>query len=326
MATALPAASEDPTTAANSASADLTGLMQQISESEYSQLKALAQYSHLAYCAGYPTFQNFNCSICLGPAKGFTQVNPIISPDTKSQGYVAIDHSQQTIFFGFRGAVNMENWVHAAQFPRATFDVPGADANAAVHMGFYDAFKAMKNITFYEINKAIAANPTYRIHALGHSYGCSLATFTVAEMVLTKQIPDPSKVDMSIFACTRLGNFEFARMMENSLKIGKIRRIVHSTDIVPHYPPSPSGYRHFGQEIWLDMKQKKVFSCNDTVQGLDESPSCGNSIPLGQTKIEPHSSYFIHQAVDSCLPYSPANGDPEKVNEGYLPFSIYTGK
>ncbi|KAJ3098552.1 hypothetical protein HDU97_003935 [Phlyctochytrium planicorne] len=261
--------------------------------------------------------------ICIGPASGFKQPRLLTSPDKQTQGYVAVDPTQQTIFFGFQGAVNQGNWVNSFEFPRTKYDVPGADPKASVHAGFFGDYKNFRPVILSEIKATVAANPSFKIHAIGHSYVCTLATFTVADLLLTHSVTNPSNVEMSLFGCPRIGNYEFSRMMDQTLRIGKIRRVVHSYDIIPHFPPTALGYRHFGEEIWLDMDKKKFSDCTDVASGLDESGSCSNSVPLTAWSINPHNSYFDRKFQSACSPLTIVNGKP-LVSVRYMPFEVLT--
>ncbi|KAJ3114185.1 hypothetical protein HDU96_002451 [Phlyctochytrium bullatum] len=290
-----------------------------LSTTDVNNLRLYAQFSQLSYCASSANFRAFNCPICGPPAAGgFTSIRPIISRDRLSQGYVAVDHTSKAIVFSFQGAVNMENWASSLLFPRVSFDVPGADANAWVHVGFYNAYKSMKSFIIGNVTAAIRANPTYKLHAIGHSYGCSLATYATAELILTRAITGPM-VEMSIFGCPRLGNFEFARMMDTTLKISRIRRVVHSSDRIVRVPPTPTGYRHFGDEMWMDITNKRTLLCKDVVQGLDESPSCVNSLSFASLGINPHNSYWDRLASTAC---GPQQNPPVVVR--YLPYEVFS--
>ncbi|KAJ3114186.1 hypothetical protein HDU96_002452, partial [Phlyctochytrium bullatum] len=266
-----------------------------------------------------PNLRTFDCPICGPPATGgFTNITPIISPDKWSQGYVAVDHVTKAVVFSFQGAVNMDNWASSLLFPRVEFDVPKADKDSMVHLGFYNAYKEMKSYIIGNVTAALKANPTYKLHAIGHSYGCSLATYATAELILTDAITGP-KVEMTIFGCPRLGNFEFARMMDSTLKISKIRRVVHSYDRIARVPPTPTGYRHFGEEMWIDVDNKRTLLCNDVVKGLDESPSCVNSLSFTSLGIDPHNSYWNRLASTAC---GPQQNPPVEVR--YLPYEIFS--
>jgi predicted lipase len=56
--------------------------------------------------------------------------------------------------------------------------------------------------------------------------------------------------ELHTFGCPRVGDQNFAQYL--SQKVGKIRRIVHNKDIVPHVPLISQNFMHPAYEIWFD--------------------------------------------------------------------------
>ncbi|KAJ3216422.1 hypothetical protein HDU67_009476 [Dinochytrium kinnereticum] len=292
-----------------------------VSDQELKELRELTQLSHLSYCgtelldAG-----SFKCNICNGPASNFTQYQPILSSDQNAtQGYVAVDIPKKTIYLSFQGAVVTANWISSTNFPRTNLNMAGADPNAAVHQGFQDAYES--NNVQPQIREKVTALiqqfPDFSLHALGHSYGCAISTLAVADLVLSKRIP-ANKVSLTTFGAPRIGNFEFARMIDTTFGLASVRRVTHSTDRISRVPPTPTGYRHAGTEMYVDVDGQQMLSCMDIDKGLDESPSCNNRFGVADLTIAAHQSFFDRLQDSACRVEDPLV--PFVVR--YLPFEI----
>ncbi|KAJ3117141.1 hypothetical protein HDU96_007804 [Phlyctochytrium bullatum] len=290
-----------------------------LSAAEEAAMRTYTQFSLLAYCANYTNFRNFDCPICGPPgAGGFTGVRALISPDTKSQGFVAVDRVSRSVVIAFQGAMYLENWLSAANFPRTKFDVKGADEDAWVLQGFYNSYKAFRPTIFSALTAALRANPTYTLHALGHSYGSALAAFTVAEYLLTAPTR-PRATQLTLLGSPRLGNYEFARLLDTTLNV-TVTRLVHSADRVVRLPPIPLGYRHAGTEVWIDVARKRMVRCGGVAEGLDESGDCVNKVPFASLGNDPHVSYWDR------LPDTTCRRTKEPVPVRYLPFEVLSSK
>ncbi|KAJ3117139.1 hypothetical protein HDU96_007802 [Phlyctochytrium bullatum] len=284
-----------------------------ISDAELTQLRQAAQLTQLAYCVSYPNFRSFDCPICGPPAAGgLTCIQPLISDDKSDQGYVAVDRVTKQVVLAFQGATKIENWAAAFAFPRVKFDVKGADKDAAVHVGFYNAYKSFRSYLLGNVTAALRANPDYGLHAVGHSYGAVIATLFVADLLLTSPTKPPS-TRLTLFGSPRLGNYEFARLVDTTLGV-RVVRVVHSTDRITRVPPTPTGYRHTGTEVWVDVAGQRVVRCGGVVKGLDESPECVNSVGFFSLGIDAHNSYWDRLAETVCAPRG-----AQEVVERFLP-------
>jgi hypothetical protein len=262
--------------------------------------------------ADFPSFAPFTCNICQPTIAPLESRRRIVSDDGKYQGYVGVNPISETIFFAFQGAIHLENWIAAGQFNRKPFDLPNlpnvsktliANKNLAVHDGFIDSYISFRSYVLGNITDVVQQNPTFKLRGVGQSYGGVLVTFTAADLVLNNIAP-ASKISLTTFGSPRIGNFEFARFIDQDLGLASVIRVVHSRDMIVKFPPTPLGYRHAGVEHWMDIDTKTTYSCGDvpppgTLGGYDESPSCSNSVGPLSWSAKAHSRYVSKLDVRS---------------------------
>ncbi|KAJ3216421.1 hypothetical protein HDU67_009475 [Dinochytrium kinnereticum] len=295
-----------------------------ITNAELNELRDLTQLSLLSYCVNeIENSKAFNCNVCKGPAASLTCYQPIVSANNATQGYVAVDVSRKTIYLSFQGAVLPSNWFSSFNFPRSQLKFTSPDPNAWVHQGFQSAYHAVgiRSEILKKVSDLVKLYPSFSLHALGHSYGCPISTIAVAELVLSGRIAG-SKVSLTTFGSPRIGNYEFARLIDSKLGLSNVRRVTHSYDTVTRVPPTNFGFRHAGREIWIDVESKRAYSCEDLNQSFDESPSCNNKFAVTQWVIDSHNSYFDHNVDTACATVNPL----KPVNVGYLPFEVLYNK
>ncbi|KAI8842520.1 hypothetical protein BC829DRAFT_446504 [Chytridium lagenaria] len=259
-----------------------------LTDTEVSQLRQLAQLSQLSYCSTEILDANsFKCNICNGPASNFTNYTPILSSNNATQG-----------------AVVQPNWIDAINFPVQNSTSPTLQPVS-------QSTKVSKTPT----NPTTIPSPRHR-----HSYGCAISTLAVAELVLTKRIP-AQQVRLTTMGCPRLGNFEFARLIDTQLGLLDVIRVTHSSDRISRVPPTTLGYRHAGRELFVDVEKKQMLSCMDVRAGLDESSSCNNRFDVTALGIAPHNSFFGNTQNTACRMVADGIA-PVEVK--YLPFEILT--
>lgn len=273
------------------------------------------QYSMLAYCAHFPTFKDGTCRIC-DPHINLDSNATIISPDTFSQGYVGTDSHRKTIYISFRGTVNLGNWITNADFAQSEQKILGRDVK--IHDGFYNSYDAFKQNIQNAVAPVIRANSDFSIITIGHSYGCSIATLTAVDLLVSSLAVDPAKISLVSFGCPRLGDHNFS-LLVNEMGFNRIDRVVHSRDIVPRVPFIPLNYHHFGTEYHIDvdaLPAPAMFQCNDKIlEG--ESAYCVNRYPVSAIGAESHTSYWSGDKEEYCLQKT---GDV--LNITILPFYI----
>ncbi|KAJ3327219.1 hypothetical protein HDU76_012203 [Blyttiomyces sp. JEL0837] len=288
-----------------------------VTSTEFADLRAKAQFARLAYCSGYPNFPTKNCNSCGGGFSKVVDIRPILSDDLNLQGYTAADPATSTIYVAFRGVVNNPNWLAVADVAFGVLTLPNSPANVKVEAGFFNSYKSIRSYVMGNVTALVRKYPGYKIHGVGHSFGCALSSFAVTDFALQKVLP-ASSISFTGYGCPRIGSYEYARLLDTGLGLAKTRRVVHSSDMIVH-APSAVGYRHFGDELWLDVATVKTYRCLDTNTNIDESKTCANSVPTTQWSWPAHNSYFSHGKATACA--IPTAG--VAYSEEYLRYVIY---
>lgn len=89
-------------------------------------------------------------------------------------------------------------------------------------------------------------------------------------------------------------------------KIPHYVRIVHYDDMVAHVPPSISGYRHAGNEVWFKAKAHDgyYYEC-ENVAFTKESGQCSNSLWV-KNGISAHKTYLGIAVSGQCTRNQPS--------------------
>lgn len=96
-----------------------------------------------------------------------------------TQGFVAVDHTNQLIVIAFRGSVSIPNWIADLTFVMAPWSIcTGCQA----HAGFLASWESVKSQIQEAVKSATARYPSYIIIATGHSLGGALATLAAADL------------------------------------------------------------------------------------------------------------------------------------------------
>jgi predicted lipase len=96
-----------------------------------------------------------------------------------TQGFVALDHTNQLIVVSFRGSQSIQNWISNLDVAMEPFSIC---SGCQAHSGFLDSWNSAKTTVQGAIDGAKAANPSYNIVATGHSLGAALATLAAADL------------------------------------------------------------------------------------------------------------------------------------------------
>ncbi|KAI8842473.1 Alpha/Beta hydrolase protein, partial [Chytridium lagenaria] len=169
-----------------------------------------------------------------------------------TQGYIAIDIPKKTIYLSFQGAVNPLNWVASLNFIHTQLKyIANPNPDIYVHQGFQNAYESnqVRTKILSSIERILSIYPDFSLHAIGHSYGCSISSLAVIELVSMFRIP-AQKVSLTTFGCPRIGNYEFARLIDTDLGLAAVRRVTHSFDRLTRTPPTTFGFRHSGREFF----------------------------------------------------------------------------
>jgi hypothetical protein len=113
---------------------------------------------------------------------------------------------------------------------------PACGTGCAVEMGFHEEWNTYKDGVLADVAQLAAMFPTYTIVAAGHSLGAAVATLAALDIVTLQNTS--WRTTVYNFGSPRVGNPTFAKMVARILPAGKLFRVTHEQDIVPHLPPS----------------------------------------------------------------------------------------
>ena len=122
-----------------------------------------------------------------------------------------------------------------------------------VHQGFLIAF----NKSINEIVEFINKHKGKKINLIGHSLGGAFATLAAAYICHNERFRGHYVNSIWTFGMPRVGDSKFKHFYDNVLALqNRTKRIVYDDDAATKVPPWLIGYRHIGQEIWLDRVGK----------------------------------------------------------------------
>lgn len=232
--------------------------------------------SQSAYCMS--DLDEWTCATC-------TKTNVYQSKIIHKSELVIVGYNKyyNTLFAGFRGSSNIQNWLDNLQVKKI---YPYEDDTISVEDGFYKIYKALKTDLYVSLNQSMIEYGTNNILFTGHSLGGAIATlfaFDICYHNLPYQI-----YSLITFGSPRVGNDAFSNYMFNC-EIDSAR-VTHYYDIVPHVPEEFLGYEHITQEVWYDEMNADYIECNDD---HGEDSSCSNSCaPVKCTSISDHLNYL----------------------------------
>lgn len=159
-----------------------------------------------------------------------------------NDGSQAYTFSNQTdVVIAFRGT-EVDDWNDLKADINAIYVL--AETIGRVHSGF----KQEADDLWPLLEKELEAN-TKNLWFTGHSLGGAMATICAGRCLLSKIKSSP--VQIQTFGSPRVGNKRYI----NHAKVDYIRW-VNNNDIVTRSPPFWIGYRHTGQESYLDSAGK----------------------------------------------------------------------
>jgi predicted lipase len=199
------------------------------------------------------------------------------------QVVIGFNSNYNSIFVGFRGSSNIQNWIDNLKFSQIT---PYNNTQIIVAKGFYQLYSSLKE-DIQVITKQLSSKyATNSILVTGHSLGGALATIMVFDLLYAE--PGNLHPTLITFGSPRVGNAEFASIMSNFDIYSN--RITHYYDMVPHVPQEFLKYSHISQEIWYNEENNKYTICADEFK---EDVQCSDSCaPLHCTSITDHLRYL----------------------------------
>ena len=231
--------------------------------------------SQAAYCIND---NNWSCDTCDQSAIYDTHI--VKNGEQVIFGYIP---EYASIFVGFRGSSNLENWLDNIQF---SIIHPYSETSISVEKGFYTLFFDIKPDIYSILDRLVTKYNTHKLLITGHSLGGALATLMAFDVKYYSRTY--SVYALITFGSPRVGDGEFSAKF-NSFNVDSYR-ITHYYDMVPHVPQELLGYQHISNEIWFSETNTVYKVCNDI---YNEDKSCSDSCaPTKCTSTSDHLNYL----------------------------------
>ncbi|KAE9978070.1 hypothetical protein EG328_001690 [Venturia inaequalis] len=245
-----------------------------ISSSLLSTFNLYEQFAAAAYCPANndSPATKLVCTSDACPLVQADNTNTIIEFQnggaTDTTGYLAIDTTKKLIVLSFRGSTSLRNYLVDVNFPLTNIDIcTGCQGDS----GFWGAWSDNRAQILPSVKTTVAAYPTYKVIATGHSLGGAIATFAAAELRNAG-----IAVDLITFGSPRALNPTGATYISAQNK-GANYRLTHLNDPVPRLPPRSFGFEHVDTEYYISsaygavvtVADVAVCDCNDDWVALD---------------------------------------------------------
>ena len=239
-------------------------------------VKVALNISQAAYCVD--SISTWDCATCDATNKLDTVLNK-----RGERVLLGFNTQHQSIFVGFRGSSNIQNWIDNVKFSQIT---PYSNPQIAVENGFYGLYSDLKEDISATTKMLSEKYATNSIIVTGHSLGAALATIMAFDLLYVEK--SELHPILITFGSPRVGNKYFATTM-NDFDIYS-NRITHYYDIVPHVPQEFMKYSHISHEVWYNEPNTKYVICNDeTGEDVKCSDSCS---PIHCTSTSDHLRYL----------------------------------
>lgn len=249
-----------------------------ISQEQKNELIFLGSLASAAYCER-DLVLNWACGIRCDQAGRMNITRHFRDPTSDVWGFVGVHHRRREIFIVFRGSSSFKNWIYNLYFSMTS--VPWKSEclglnNPTLHEGFLLAYESVSSVVSSEVQKLLAAHPSYPIRVVGHSLGGALAT--ICAMELHDFVRRKSRVRLTTFESPRVGNDDFAKLVRRHFPDPMDRiRVTNGRDIVVRLPPYILGYRHASREVFIPLNSKEnstAYLCDDS---NGEDSRCSNA-------------------------------------------------
>ncbi|PJF17950.1 Alpha beta-hydrolase [Paramicrosporidium saccamoebae] len=189
---------------------------------------------------------------------------------------MGVNLKRREIYISFRGSYTLINWLYnlyavmtVIPWRRSCFGL----RQPKVHEGFLLAYESVSEEVIMHVTSLLGEHPDFVVHVVGHSLGGALAT--ICAMELNESLSFAKKVKLSSYGAPRVGNDDFARLVEKHFPDPLDRlRVTNGNDIVPHVPPYFLEYHQSAQEIFIPPGSKKTSSAYACDPSSGEDPRC----------------------------------------------------
>lgn len=297
---------------------------------DFMQLVKYANLASVAYCVselqvGTIGGQPKNCpsTPCFYPPIAeldIVEVFDFIGWFDVGSGYVAVDHTSETVYLSFRGTKSRQDWINNLIWLPVKY-TPLVEENGYqlqlrlrckgcyVHKGFNAFVKTNVAVIVKRVIQLMEQNKDYRLRVTGHSLGAAVAIFCGIELRLLGY-----DTLVTTMGGPKVGNTQFCNFVDrlfetdnvvrhigethsfDDLDVGLIR-MYHIHDIVPLLPPT-SQYQHSGYEYYLsaeglDQPPEMVIRKGRAYVEKSDEAAYRDLLPGGFNRND-HTYYFIH--------------------------------
>lgn len=246
---------------------------------EVDLVKRMVEYAGASYCLDL-TLKSWTCLHCQHPES--VELITVVNDKTSGgRGYVAVDHSMQSIVVAFQGSADPRNFLNDFNFGLADLEVGDGTQYIKVHTGFLKYTESLSRFILPAVEDLLAKY-NYTVTLTGHSLGGAIATLT--SVYVNKFLGVAwSDIGLVTFGEPRIGNLAFARWFNAQSQ--RHLRVVNNRDMVVHLPLNAVGYFHRKREIFLSNGAMHSCTSNDL-----EDDDCANSMTI--LNIWDHLSYL----------------------------------
>ncbi|KIP12805.1 hypothetical protein PHLGIDRAFT_61329 [Phlebiopsis gigantea 11061_1 CR5-6] len=210
-----------------------------------------AQFARVAYCSP----ASVTALSCGAPCEAINQVKVLTAGGDQGETprfYVATDPQTQSVVVAHEGTdpdklLSIANDAEFAQVAMNATLFPSAAKGTLVHDGFQKTQGRTADIILSTVKSALSSSGFSRVLVTGHSLGAAVATLDAT--MLRMQLPSSVEVDSVVFGLPRVGNQQFADMVDSLFPT--FTHVTNQKDPVPSVPPRFLSYQHASGEVHI---------------------------------------------------------------------------
>lgn len=166
---------------------------------------------------------------------------------------------------------------------------PKAASGSKVHDGFQETQGRTADIVLSTVKSALSSTGFKRVLVTGHSLGAAVATLDAT--MLRMQLDSSVQVDSVVFGLPRVGNQEFADMVDSMLP--GFTHVTNNDDPVPIVPPRFLSFQHPQGELHITSVDSKTGDATMEACPGQENENCSEGNSLLSASVQDHlGPYF----------------------------------
>jgi hypothetical protein len=204
------------------------------------EARGFIKYAGAAYCQSNSVL-NWNCANCNGYAAGSSETVYFSDSNTNTAGYLTVNNDKKLIVLGYRGTVDIVNWLYNLDISMVGANLPYPYNEAGFHNGFNDMTNALLPATTTALKNAVAKYPNHKVVFTGHSLGGAIASLTAYKLA-QRGVISWNKINVLTYGQPRIGDPDFAAYLNT--KPWTSTRVTSYADLVAISPGRFLGYGH----------------------------------------------------------------------------------